>query len=487
VTAQGTIESQWQRVQRAFLARVNDHGPFDTTIGTIIVLPSLTLPIDELNELIGMQFYEERLLFLLFLLSEPSARMTFISSSEITPDIVNYYLNFLPDPEAARKRLMLVSLDDSRRLPLTTKLLENQQALSRIRAGVHKESKPYLLPFTVTGQEEQLAALLGIPIYGISASSACLGSKSGGRLIAREAGVRLAHGLENVHTFADVQRGFSEIYRDDANRVLVKLDDSFSGKGNAILSRQPLKKAVAISKDLWAVLPEGVISWQEYLHRLLERGGVVEEMITSPVAAPSVQMLIKPGRAPEVVSTHDQILGGPSGHVYLGCEFPADETYRSAIIRDANKIAVKLAGKGVVGLFSIDFVVSQYQRRVYFTEINLRVGGTTHPFGIASYLTRSTYDASTGLLISPLGPRYYIASDNIQNDLLIGVAPSIVLKAMESTGLLFDASTLCGATLHQMGSLPDSGKLGICSIATSRDEARNDFRSACESLISFCD
>lgn len=483
MTVQGTVDSQWQQMQQAFLANVKNRGPFDVTIGAIIVLPSLTLPLGELNQLIGMQFYEERLLFLLLLLSRSSARITFVSSSEISPHIVNYYLNFLPDPEAARMRLTLVSLDDSRQLPLTTKLLENEQALDRIRASADTANNPYLLPFIVTVQEERLAALLRIPIYGTHPSLAFLGSKSGGRLVAREAGVRTAQGLENVHTFADVQRAFSEIHRSGASRVLVKLDDSFSGKGNIILSSQPLKESVAVSHNIWAVLPEGITSWPEFLDRLLERGGIVEELIAGPVAAPSVQILIKPGQAPEVVSTHDQILGGPSGQVYSGCKFPADESYHGAIIQEADKVAARLAHRGVIGLFSVDFVVSRSQRRVYFTEINLRLGGTTHPFGIASYLTHSTYDASAGLLISPLGPRYYIASDNIQSDLLIGMTPSIVLKGMESTGLLFDGSVLCGVTLHQVGSLPGSGKLGICSIAASRDEARSAFRSACEFLV----
>jgi hypothetical protein len=84
--------------------------------------------------------------------------------------------------------------------------------------------------------------------------------------------------------------------------------------------------------------------------------------------------------------------------------------------------------------------------------------------------------------MSSLGPRYYVASDNVQDDLLIGKSPADVLKAMSVTGLLFDASHMTGVTLHQMGSLPDSGKLGICSIGGSSEEAKSALQSALKAL-----
>ena len=46
--------------------------------------------------------------------------------------------------------------------------------------------------------------------------------------------------------------------------------------------------------------------------------------------SPSVQFRIDPLGEIEYVSTHDQVLGGPGGQVYLGCGFPADEAYRLA-------------------------------------------------------------------------------------------------------------------------------------------------------------
>jgi PGM1 C-terminal domain/ATP-grasp domain len=475
------IDAQWKRLQTEFLVAAHDRGPFDLSDGTIVIVPSLTLPVDELKDVIGIQYYEERLLFLLLLLSRPGVRLIFISSSEVAAEIIDYYLGFLPDQGSARSRLTLMPLRDTSQAPLTTKILRHQEIIASLQHLLRHTVDAYMLPFNVTPQEEDLAARLGIPIYGAPSGTAYLGGKSGGRVVARSADVPVVDGVEDVSTLKDIHRAFRELCRQDTDRTVLKLNDSFSGMGNAIVSREPSVGAAPIGKGLWALLPEGARSWDDYFHRLQQRRGVMELMLSGTVLAPSAQMLIRPGRSLEVVSTHDQILGGRAGQVYLGCEFPAKEKYRNTIVEYARSIASVLAYQGVIGLFAIDFLVSPHDK-VYFGEINLRLGGTTHPFGICRYLTKSKYDAQTGMLISPLGERYYVASDNVQDELLVGKSPATVLKVMNETGLLFDDARLAGVTLHQMGSLSESGKLGICSIALSPEEARRAFQNTLKEL-----
>ena len=63
----------------------------------------------------------------------------------------------------------------------------------------------------------------------------------------------------------------------------------------------------------------------DYLSKLAERGGIVEELISGvEIRSPSVQLRVTPTGEVELLSTHDQVLGGPSGQSYLGCRFPAD-------------------------------------------------------------------------------------------------------------------------------------------------------------------
>src|SRR5205823_3948557 len=95
--------------------------------------------------------------------------------------------------------------------------------------------------------------------------------------------------------------------------------------------------------------------------------------------------------------THDQLLGGPSGQSYLGCTFPADSGYASLITREAAKVGQRLAKEGVIGRFALDFVVVRSNGKwdPYAIEINLRKGGTTHPFLTLQFLTDGAYDPET--------------------------------------------------------------------------------------------
>jgi hypothetical protein len=58
----------------------------------------------------------------------------------------------------------------------------------------------------------------------------------------------------------------------------------------------------------------------------------------------------------------------------------------------------KLAEKGVIGRFSIDFIsVKEADAwKHYGIEINLRKGGTTHPLLMLQFLTDGEYNADTG-------------------------------------------------------------------------------------------
>ena len=42
----------------------------------------------------------------------------------------------------------------------------------------------------------------------------------------------------------------------------------------------------------------------------------------------------------ELLSTHDQVLGGPNGQTFLGSQFPADPAYVSKISRQAEAVGL---------------------------------------------------------------------------------------------------------------------------------------------------
>ena len=71
------------------------------------------------------------------------------------------------------------------------------------------------------------------------------------------------------------------------------------------------------------------MTWDLYQSKLRAMGGIVEEFVAGNVKqSPSVQFRVDPAGRLEAISTHDQVLGGQNGQIFLGCRFPADEAYR---------------------------------------------------------------------------------------------------------------------------------------------------------------
>ena len=67
------------------------------------------------------------------------------------------------------------------------------------------------------------------------------------------------------------------------------------------------------------------VTYQSYMHQINEEGAIIEELISGQhFTSPSAQLRISPLGEVEMLSTHDQILGGPTGQSFLGSRFPAD-------------------------------------------------------------------------------------------------------------------------------------------------------------------
>jgi hypothetical protein len=216
-------------------------------------------------------------------------------------------------------------------------------------------------------------------------------------------------------------------------------------------------------------------SVESYLAKFEERGGIVEQMLRGEVRSPSVQLRITPLGEVEVLSTHDQILGGPSGQSYLGCRFPADTAYSPQIIDSARKIGERLAREGVLGRFALDFVVARRDDGswdAYAIELNLRKGGTTHPYLTMQFLTDGSFDAESGTYNTPSGvPKYLVATDHMESPLLRALAIDDVFDIVIRRGLHFDQARQTGVVFHMISSITECGQLGITAIGGSHIEA----------------
>ena len=459
----------FDELQRGLVGRLRGTTP-EAGASAIVVCPSITFPVAELRKIVGIQFYEERLLFLTLLLRDPELELLYPTSVPIDEAVIDYYLSWLPDPIDARRRLHLFSVEDPTPRPLTDKLLARPDLLAAMKQRLGDPSGSFILPFNVTAAEATLAEALGIPVYGTAPDLVALGSKSGARTVAQQAGVALFKGSGDLRSLKEIEQAARRILtaRPQAVAVVAKLNNGFSGQGNVVIEADGIRTPLEASTAVFCASEE---SWESFAAKVESDGAVVEELARTPgTVSPSVQVRILPGGTSEVVSTHDQILGGPDDQVYLGCRFPARAEYRAEICGAARRVAAVLAERGVLGSFGIDFVVVP-GRGVFLSEINLRLGGTTHPFLTARYITGGTYDEASGHLLVAGEPRVYTSSDNIKSPRYIGLTPRQVISAVAEAGLAFDPHTNTGATVHLLGALPGYGKYGLVCIGRSHDEA----------------
>jgi len=457
---------------------------------TSVVVPSLSVDQEELSKIEGASFYEERLLFALMRLRHPGARVIYLTSQPVHPDIVDYYLQLLHGVPGglARKRLAMLCVWDYSPRPLTEKILERPLLLERIRRLIARPERAYLTCFNTTSRERRLAVRLGIPLNGVDPDLLELGSKSGSRQIFAAAGVAAPAGFENVNDRRQLVIGLARIAqaRPGLRRAIVKLNHSFSGEGNATFTYpRPLPSdeseghraldAALLTMD-WSAQAEHL---EHYLRKLGEMGGVVEECLEAgEVRSPSVQLRIHPDGQLQIVSTHDQILGGKTGQVYLGCRFPASEAYRAQISEAGGRIAGVLRDRGVIGRFGIDFVALRDpggEWDCYAIEINLRMGGTTTPFLALQFLTGGGLDAG-GVFVSTSGrAKYYRATDHLKAPHYRGLLPEDLIEQQVRHGLGYDPAKQTGALFHMIGGLSQYGKLGLTCIGDSQAEAEAIF------------
>ncbi len=454
---------------------------------TSVVVPSLTLDQSELRKLAGASFYEERLLFLLIRLRNPRARMVYVTSQPVHAMILEYYFQFLAGIPAshARARLTLLCAHDGSPRSLTEKILERPRLIQRIRGGIHDPSRAYLTVFNSTPLERKLAVLLGIPLNGVDPNLIHLGTKSGSRKVFKEAGVELPLGAEDLRTEHDVEGQLLELrkQRPALKRAVVKLNDSFSGEGNAIFRYPETESRGAIREALremeFAVPTE---THETYFEKYARMGGIVEEFIEAPEKhSPSAQLRVSPGGEVVAISTHDQILGGPSGQIFQGCVFPARDDYRLAIQDAGLKIGATLGNHGVVSRFAVDFLASRSdpddEWKIVALEINLRMGGTTHPYLALQFLTGGQLDTATGLYLSPTGhAKFYRATDNLYSERYRGLLPEDLIDILTINKLHYNHGTECGVLFHLIGALSEYGKLGLTAIANSREEVDDLYR-----------
>lgn len=491
-----TTEQKFARIQQRLAPMFEDVFPDPLAPRTVIVVPSLSFDANELAKISGIHHYEERMLCLLMLLQLPRTNLIYVTSQPIHDAVIDYYLHLLPGIPGhhARRRLTLLSCHDGSSVSLTQKILQRPRLLDRIRAAMPNPEVAHITCFNTTPMERALAVELNAPLYACDPALTHWGSKSYGRQIFQDAGVSMPLGVEHLRDEADIIDALTYLKeaQPGLRRAVVKLNDGFSGEGNAIFSYEGCGENGSLRQWIAAVLPTRLRfeaaseTWDSFRHKFTQMQGIVESWVDGEdKRSPSVQCRINPLGQTEVISTHDQVLGGPSGQIFLGCTFPADADYRLDIQEAGKRIGEVLQQHGIIGRFGVDFISVKKADgwHHYAIEINLRKGGTTHPFLMLQFLTNGIYDVGEGQYYTPMAqPRYYYASDNVYSTAYLGLTPDDLVDLAVYNGLHFNSATQQGVVFHLMGALSEFGKFGTVCIGDSPERAQKLYRQTMNTL-----
>ena len=494
---------QFRQLQLQLRDRWQNVESFDHSDGDILVIPSLSVDQRELRKIHGFLHYEERLLFSLIRLHNPRTRLIYVTSQPLHPSVIDYYLQLLPGIpfSHARDRLLLLSTYDSSFKSLTQKILERPRLIERIRRALRLD-KSFMICYNTSPQERELSVQLGVPLYAADPDLMLWGTKSGSRQIFAESGVPFPDGSDLQWQSDDLAEAAADLWerQPQLQRMVVKLNEGISGEANALLDLRPMpnmapgetshEQRVKALLDSFATMKfqSDSENWDNFSQRIPELGAIIEAFVEGEVKrSPSVQGRITPSGEVDILSTHDQILGGSHEQIYLGCRFPADQEYRLRLQELGMKVGRKLAEKGALERFGVDFIVVRdletKQWDFQAIEINLRKGGTTHPFMALKLLTNGRYDLATGLFYSQQGrTKFYMATDNLQKPRYRGLLPNDLMDIIAHHRLHFDTATETGTVFHLMGCLSEFGKLGLTSIGDSPQQAEEIYQRVVKAL-----
>jgi hypothetical protein len=461
----------------------------------LLMVPSLTMDAAQMGLIAGAVHYEERQLFSLIRLRDPGVRVVYVTSKLLPDLVVDSVLELLPGVPTshARRRLHLFDADDASNRPLTEKLLERPALLARIK-DMLRPGRSFIACYVVTELEKQLSEVLQVPLMGTDPALGYWGSKAGSRELFARCGVPHPPGSALVFNLDDLAEATAELWEANPGlrRCVVKLNEGFSGEGNAPFELEPLQlegfsagERRRLIRSALEQLPMPPASWRELL---AQQGALVEAWLEGgeALSSPSVQGTIHPGGGVDVLSTHEQILGGPSGQTYLGCCFPADDAYRVALMRHGQAVGEALAKEGCLERYAVDFIARRINGvwDVQAIEVNLRQGGTTHPYMALRAITTGQLDPATGLFLAPTGQSlHYRATDNLIDPLLRGLLPADLIDIVAEASLHYDPARLRGSVFHLLGCLSEFGKLGMTCVATSPNEADQVYEATKAALL----
>ena len=302
---------------------------------------------------------------------------------------------------------------------------------------------------------------LGIPLFGSHPDFAWLGTKQGSRQVFLEEDVPHPQGFEAADR-RELERRAEGPARAARGREAERRGSAGSGMRRSTSTRLDAGLAEALE------LEDTEISVEEYLEAFDEQGGIVEELIEGDdFRSPSVQIRMSPAGQVDILSTHDQVLGGPHGQTYFGCHFPADQEYAARLAAEGLKVGRRLAREGVLGRAAVDFVAVRRRRRLAAERRRDQPSLRRHDASVlrAAGADRRRLRPARRRVPHPLGDvKHYAATDHLDSPAYRSLTPDDLLDVVAERGLGWDDERETGVALHMVSALAVAGRIGLTAI-----------------------
>ena len=141
----------------------------------------------------------------------------------------------------------------------------------------------------------------------------------------------------------------------------------------------------------------------------------------------------------------------------------------------------------MLGRFAVDFVTVKDDTGAwtpYAIELNLRKGGTTHPFLTLQFLTDGSYDGERGVFLTPSGSsKYLVATDHFEDDRLKALTVDDLFEIVVDHGLHFDQARRTGVVFHMINCLTECGRVGLTAVGDNPGDAQQIYDDARSILL----
>mmetsp|Transcript_29754 Transcript_29754/g.64430 ORF Transcript_29754/g.64430 Transcript_29754/m.64430 type:complete len:752 (-) Transcript_29754:41-2296(-) len=533
----------------------------------IVVVPSIDLDTDELKRVSTyIENYEERQLYHLLMLNDPGVRIIYLSSRPVSEAVVRYYLGLrgngadgkTPTMKDQLSRLYMLSPDDDSERPLSKKLLSRplvmhliKELVGSVDKGILRRSRSLdnvssflstagLSVFTGSNACDVLAHSLGLRLLESCGETMHFGTKQGSREIFEAAGIPHPAGTPDLtvgdddlltlgkdnrpgkkhwaehHRYIRTPRALATglarqilLKRNRPRKWMVKLNQGFSGMGNASLNLRAIQdrsydriedmdaRIAAMSCDIEAELPhlmfecpcmtwDGCNEHTGFKSQMAKLGVVAEAFLDGEVpTSPSFQAVVEPdsnvagGHSVRMLSTHEQLL---DGQIYEGCINPCSSRYRKRVVEYGKKVGEQLEANGIVGHFSADFLATKNpidgSWDLNALEINLRQGGTTHPHAHMALLCGGQLNDDGIFHLLNGDPRFYVATDCYRDDGLKGMDEADLIASLQNDEdphaikVKWDPESKTGVVFHLFRFLFPYGRVGFAAIGSNSDHAQ---------------